>query len=638
MVRAIDDYFPQIQHDVPDLALAEPKPHAYAPLDESIHEVRLVCLWPGSDNDHIQCQMAHVPLYAGLNFEALSYTWGSPENPVTILLDGCPFSIGPNLFGALRALRHSSKPRFLWIDALCINQASIEERSREVQRMRDIYRKAFDVVVWLGEAADGSDDAMDLIASSVPDRIPQITFHNTDSRWSALDKLVRRPWWNRVWCLQELAVALWGPTIACGSKRVSWMQCFDTCRKLPLYWHQQGLSAGEYYVYPDQKLTYKEHWAIRNQYPSQQLVLGFLLTRTLSWEATDPRDKIFGIVGLSCQEDREAIVPDYSLSTREVYKRTARHLAKKNLHCLYSNTNSSRSDIFGSQRLPSWVSDWSLGSARQPPLWEQGCYGASSPNPSTQSRMKPALDESEDDDVLRLGGWYVDTIEELFEPIVTDEGWTDDDRSGLLQTIRSVETFLHRCIGSKGGSESDADTFIDPDRGEMLWRTLISDKEFTQYSWTSPASHLFGKAYEALRSEAWEHGQPRQADDHSSKEEDAAEAVAENDKCVEGEKSTPPEELGPFISRYIAFAKYTLESRRIFVTKRGFFGISSNEISKDDFVIILAGGDMPFVLRDEEFCQKHEHCRLRLISEAYVYGAMDGNLVRFLPRMMFNIF
>lgn len=78
--------------------------------------------------------------------------------------------------------------------------------------------------------------------------------------------------------------------------------------------------------------------------------------------------------------------------------------------------------------------------------------------------------------------------------------------------------------------------------------------------------------------------------------------MVENDKCVEGEKSMLFEELGLFIFCYIVFVKYILELCCIFVIKWGFFGILLNEILKDDFVIILVGGDMLFVLWDEEFC------------------------------------
>ncbi|KAL2201635.1 heterokaryon incompatibility protein [Sarocladium strictum] len=616
MISTIGAYFTPDHHNRAESAPTSSGSYPYSPLIAATQEVRVICLLAGSDDDRIQCLMAHIPLYAGLDFEALSYTWGDQKDPLTIDIDGCPISVGRNLFSALHALRYRSQSRFLWIDALCINQKNDPEKSLEVQRMRDIYRHAANVVVWLGEAADRSDEAMDLAASSKPNHIPQVAFHETDDRWSALDKLARRPWWSRVWCLQELAVPVWSPTIVCGSKSASWMQFHDTCRLLPLYWKQIGLSAGQNFAFPDRDLTFKQHSSIRGQYkPKSDFFLGYLLTTTLSWQAMDARDKIFGIVGLSCRGDREAIVPDYSLTTREVYKRTARYLAKQKLHCLSFGTNSNRSDIFGGQPLPSWVSDWSLGSRQQPTLWKQGCYGASCPIPGTESRLEPAVVETQDEDILCLG----------------------DNRSGLLETIRTIESLIRRCMESNNGPELDPDKYIDPNRGQMLWRTLIADKEYPQYSWTSPASPMFGKAYEVLRSEAW--GQDSSANFSTTPDSHDAtkgKEVTDEEPASEEEPSSV-EDLSNLIARYIALVKYTLHSRRIFITEKGFFGIASGDISRGDIVVILAGGDMPFVLRDEDPKDKSEHGGLRLISESYVYGAMDGKLLKVLPRMKFSI-
>jgi hypothetical protein len=251
--------------------------------------------------------------------------------------------------------------------------------------------------------------------------------------------------------------------------------------------------------------------------------------------------------------------------------------------------------------------------------------------------MEPAVIETQDEDVLCLGGCYLDEVGEISEIISTDEGWSEDDQSGLLETIRTIEAFIRRCMESNNGPESDPDRYIDPNRGQMLWRTLIADKEYPQYSWTSPASPMFGKAYEVLRSEAWR--QESSANSTITQESGAAARGKEvSDEKPAGEEKTPSvEDLGNLIPRYIALAKYTLHSRRMFITEKGFFGIASGDISKGDVVTILAGGDMSFVLRDEDPKGKSEHGGLRLISESYVYGATNGKLLKVLPRMKFSI-
>lgn len=97
-------------------------------------------------------------------YEALSYTWGNPRVTSEAYIQGTsgdviPIQITTNLVSALKHVRLAHQIRTLWVDALSINQADIPERNAQVQRMKDIYKHATSVVVWLGEAADGSDRA-----------------------------------------------------------------------------------------------------------------------------------------------------------------------------------------------------------------------------------------------------------------------------------------------------------------------------------------------------------------------------------------------------------------------------------------------------------------------------------------------
>ena len=69
----------------------------------------------------------------------------------------------PDLHAAMRQLRDSESIIFLWIDAICINQANIQEKNHQVPLMADVYRRAEHVCVWLGERSDDSDVALDFI-------------------------------------------------------------------------------------------------------------------------------------------------------------------------------------------------------------------------------------------------------------------------------------------------------------------------------------------------------------------------------------------------------------------------------------------------------------------------------------------
>lgn len=87
----------------------------------------------------------------GMPYEALSYTWGSPETTRHIVLNGKRFSCTENLYSALRYLRLEEEERILWIDAICIDQGYIAECNHQVGHMASIYRDAEKVIFWLGE-------------------------------------------------------------------------------------------------------------------------------------------------------------------------------------------------------------------------------------------------------------------------------------------------------------------------------------------------------------------------------------------------------------------------------------------------------------------------------------------------------
>jgi hypothetical protein len=73
--------------------------------------------------------LAYATFVSRPEYEALSHTWGSPDQVKAVELNGYPVNIRENLWSALVNLRHARKERVLWIDAICINQADVEERN-----------------------------------------------------------------------------------------------------------------------------------------------------------------------------------------------------------------------------------------------------------------------------------------------------------------------------------------------------------------------------------------------------------------------------------------------------------------------------------------------------------------------------
>lgn len=87
------------------------------------------------------------------------------------------------------------------VDAVCINQIDAAEKERQVQMMKDIFSKAEVTYIWLGEATDGSDLAMDLISNIKREDFEE--YAPEDPTWEALKLLFQRPWWTRTWVIQE---------------------------------------------------------------------------------------------------------------------------------------------------------------------------------------------------------------------------------------------------------------------------------------------------------------------------------------------------------------------------------------------------------------------------------------------------
>jgi hypothetical protein len=187
-------------------------------------------------------------------YRTLSYTWGPPAEqdpgglaPIyseadkkLITVNGCHFAIFPNLLHFLMRLRFYLPNEWIWIDAICIDQLNLAERTRQVEIMDKIYKKAICTHAWLGEASFmqssqilsivkaigkaveesiGGDDALTLIESDQPpqETISSFQKHAIDrfngdivrflQYFSPFVLLLRRNWFYRAWIVQEIALS-----------------------------------------------------------------------------------------------------------------------------------------------------------------------------------------------------------------------------------------------------------------------------------------------------------------------------------------------------------------------------------------------------------------------------------------------
>jgi hypothetical protein len=218
--------------------------HDYSSLKKSPPEFRLVRIHPGVRPHHIVASLAIYPLNDHQPYEALSYVWGpyDLEDPYVIELDGSRFEVTINLWRALYYLRLESEARFFWIDAICINQEDLDERSSQVQLMRDIYKSSTRTVVWIGDESFWSHRLFEFLKSVDMTR----GWENDDERKVKVEgqiqlrgqlavdediqKIVRRglyndiaqrDFWTRIWIVQEVAIAS-EVIVYCGPDQMPW--------------------------------------------------------------------------------------------------------------------------------------------------------------------------------------------------------------------------------------------------------------------------------------------------------------------------------------------------------------------------------------------------------------------------------
>ena len=186
--------------------------------------IRLLHIEAGSGDQPILCWLSREVLAELPSYEALSYTWGEPEKNRVIICDGSPLGVSQNLYETLKYLRKSDQERSVWIDAICIRQEDEEEKTQQVRIMKEIYKRAAHVVIWLGQEAPEDKVAFDLLyrfeeawdkfGENLDFGPYQFAFYDYNlpdihaKDWWALVKFFQKPWFSRIWILQEVKISL----------------------------------------------------------------------------------------------------------------------------------------------------------------------------------------------------------------------------------------------------------------------------------------------------------------------------------------------------------------------------------------------------------------------------------------------
>jgi len=397
--------------------------YSYAPLVGD-RQIRLLYLHPGEGTQPLAADLVHASLdeRAG-QFESLSYVWGSGHKTRILLITDSSGAIrklliGAALHAALQRIRLPTTVRVLWADAVCINQADNLEKAAQVNMMGDVYAMAARTLAYLGPTADGSNMVLDLL-EKIARNSPALSGFNLrtvdqqvlgevaglppdhDPVWDALRKFWARPWFRRVWVIQEFVRAP-DVRIICGDWEASWALLYAATRNTDLSIRivpteqnapgmahfMSGASAMHFMnqlrsrclshtvhrlgLGPDRVLNMDPLTLEFDEQQRFNLVRALnpmlrldgdagsdfldLLSKADSAEATRARDHLFALRGLASDAHDDALFrPDYVAPFEEIVLRYGQAFVRRGegMELLYQ----ARLGI-QSCRFPSWIPDW----------------------------------------------------------------------------------------------------------------------------------------------------------------------------------------------------------------------------------------------------------------------------------------
>ncbi|KAF3492286.1 uncharacterized protein GIQ15_01803 [Arthroderma uncinatum] len=305
------------------------------------NEIRLLRLLPDQDDGpiHGDLQVSSLKSASPPSYQALSYT--SSDEPGDTPTRNCPVYIGPywdiiyvtkNCEDGLRAIRYQGTELPVWVDSVCINQQDAADKTQQVGLMNDIYAKAFQVTVFVGNPSPDSDRALKLLnlfanGSLVSSRVAA----TEEKSQTALKSLFQRRCFSRLWVSHE-TVAASRLEILCG-QRSGTCPCWSSL--------------------PNVLRNCVPPWLFKLWKEDIRTDISGILHHAITHECSDPRDKIFAGLGLLNESE---ISPDYNLPVEVIYTGITAYLLKNRLDFRPLNLLGT-----GSRRpnLPSWVPDWS---------------------------------------------------------------------------------------------------------------------------------------------------------------------------------------------------------------------------------------------------------------------------------------
>jgi hypothetical protein len=593
--------------------------------------------------------------YVWGDFAALSYVWGNLDSERNIILNGQPTVVGANLEAALRSI--SVEQQFnedfkLWVDALCINQNDIEERSRQVCKMHAIYSEAWNVISWIGDASYNSNDAFNLVtelsAASLSGRGTDLEqLLNEDpaylgmGSWLALHDLMQRDYWSRVWIIQELVLGSSSVVLRCGNQCLGWPSfCTgltflsdylwtvkDLLLRRDLSLNPQATSNNPVWLTKSLHLVIKDLWPlskIQKEERKQTSWLDFnrLLVLANSARCGDVRDKVYGLVGMMDPAISRQLVPDYRSSPGKVFEKAARVYIET-----YGNLEPVlEGNTWGDWSSPTWAATWDWNGRlryNRPetrfwgPFWgktDTSQHATPAEPYCASAYSKPQYAFSKDGQLLQCGGFILDKISGLGAREAGYFGWPQHsislpehrisaygDEAGIRKALYTA-LVADRVDEGRKAEERHAAIFNLPSSFSK------AKPQFDELGW----KWLGGQQGYYFRWEGW--------------------LQANRDFTFWGYKlgdffdDAIPSDASEydFTEVYCGFDR-TAKGRRFMITENGYlgwcpsnmYGQDSDQTLKGDLIAILFGCSMPVVIRP--FGQY-----FKVVGAAYIQGFMDG--------------
>ncbi len=563
--------------------------YRYNHLPLPARHIRVLTIHPGPTSAPMHIELQEQPINIDdeqrVPYEALSYTWGSGDNPVSVRFgpDGNPRrSITRNLSEALPFLRFPDRPRTIWIDAICIDQGNDAEKSIQVAMMGDIFRRASHVVAWLGLATETTFRAFEIL-QDVGTQVEVDSWHAPILRPSAaacdttmgdssvplpytshdaqcIMEVFDRPWFERLWVRQEVNLAT-RAAVQIGVYSTPWTNVKTTLVCL---------------VYKMCATRIRGAFSSLNMDPLRlafkMCILGGLycfsnLPVLLQGGCCkDPRDKLYAVLALFVEREVVDIIPDYSLSAIQVYQDAALKYMNKfrNLNLLESCVHVASSGISQVPGLCSWVPDWSRELSYSLPIIH------SSVGIMFRSRFRYL-----GDGVLRVTGLESAVVQAV-------EGGDTTSISGMVSLVRRLFTRISPSRDmtepyATGGSMIDA-----------LCSTLARNDFADSYR-----PHFICK----LRFE---------------------DTKARLVTLLAAEMLCSHDDLDLDTDDNLIRIKETLRGWRLFTTTNGSIGAAMEGTRDGDRIMLFPGGKTPMVLRPTQ------GDRFQVIGPCYLHGVMHG--------------